>query len=375
MRVRERFLLICVCLLVLANAVLMTCIFYRNDVKEDSTKICLPPQIYALSGHELNIYFDNIINGRDSDYDFNVVCDIGKLYEGFYRVIPESGGVFPITIQVIDNCSVLCEATSEIVVTDGKEENLVINCLVIGDSIICNDYLLPSIDSNMREANMSIKFWGTRGESRYKHEGRGGWTINKYLNSEESPFVFEGEFDFYRYWNCEINDNMDYYFIHSGVNELFYDDNDEELKSTLQETINDYDRLITTINTVDPKAKICLMITIPPAYTQDEFGEKYGTKYPRWRYKANNYAWIETMINYFSEDERVFLVPVNVNLDTKNNMGTQRVRVNFRNEKTKIVTAAEGHVHPAESGYWQIADEIYYFIRCLEDGRLNGNKY
>ena len=92
MKVRERFLLICVCVLVIANAALMTYIVYRNDWVDDSTRICLPPQIYALSSRELNIYFDNIINGRDSDYDFNVVCDIGKLYEGFYRVIPESGG-------------------------------------------------------------------------------------------------------------------------------------------------------------------------------------------------------------------------------------------------------------------------------------------
>ena len=238
---------------------------------------------------------------------------------------------------------------------------------MIGDSIICNDYLLPSIDSNMREANMSINFFGTQGDSSFRHEGRGGWTINKYLNNEKSPFVFDGEFDFSKYWNQEIKENLDYYIIHLGVNDFFQVVNEEELATTIQETVEGYDRLIDSISTIDPEAQICLMITIPPAYTQDEFGEIYGTEYTRWRYKANNYAWIETMIDHFAEDSRVQLIPANINLDTKNNMGTQQVRLNAHNENTRIVTASGGHVHPAESGYWQIADEIYYFLRCREN--------
>ncbi len=60
----------------------------------NAVNVKLSPYLYAVPGQELNIYFDNIIDDKDTRYDFNVICEIGGLYEGYYRVIPKisSGG-------------------------------------------------------------------------------------------------------------------------------------------------------------------------------------------------------------------------------------------------------------------------------------------
>jgi hypothetical protein len=49
------------------------------------------------------------------------------------------------------------------------------------------------------------------------------------------------------------------------------------------------------------------------------------------------------------------------NSATVNNMNTETVAVNSRNS-TNIVRQSNG-VHPNESGFYQIADSIFYFLK------------
>ena len=79
------------------------------------------------------------------------------------------------------------------------------------------------------------------------------------------------------------------------------------------------------------------------------------------------------MISSFKNEASIYIVPIDVNLDTVNNMGTEEVEINVHNHQTKAITKRGGHVHPSDSGCWQIADEMYYFIRCMEEERINGN--
>ena len=62
------------------------------------------------------------------------------------------------------------------------------------------------------------------------------------------------------------------------------------------------------------------------------------------------------------EAERIFLVPVNVNLDTVHNYPTTTGPVNARSD----VPASRGAngVHPAPAGYYQLADTLYYWLKA-----------
>lgn len=347
---------------------------YQQTVSEKSVEMKLSPYIYAVSGQELNIYFDNMMNARDSEYDFNIVCDVGELYEGYYRLVSDRGGVFPITIQAIKNGNVVGEASSEIIVADECRVSDTLTCLVIGDSTVCSAYLIPSLSDDFESDGIPVKFLGTQGEEPYKQEGRDGWTIEKYLCDAESPFVYEGKFDFARYMSDNHYEDVDYIFIHLGINDFFSITEDDALELKVREALKDFEVLTDAISAYDKNTVVGVCVTIPPAYTQDAFGELYGVKYPRWRYKINNYIWTSALIEHYGDLDKAYLVPINVNLDTKNNMGFQEVRLNAHNNKTHMITASGGHVHPAESGYWQMADEMYYFIRCMEDGNINENR-
>ena len=69
---------------------------------------------------------------------------------------------------------------------------------------------------------------------------------------------------------------------------------------------------------------------------------------------------------YFTgkESSNIYVVPTNVNLDTENNMQTTTVAINSRNSDT--LERQSNGVHPADIGYYQIADVIYYWLKGFE---------
>ena len=333
---------------------------------QENVNIKLSPYLYAAPGMELNIYFDNIIDGKDINYDFNVICEIGALYDGYYRVIPNitSGGGYPLTVQVVDHGRVIDQAETQLLVAKPLGEARALRCMVIGDSIVATNYLLPLLKKDLDAIGAEVEFLGTQGEMPCFHEGRGGWTADRYLHHNDSPFVFDGVFDFSQYMKESDYERIDYVFIVLGINDFFHEQN-LDVTDKIQETLEYYHKIIDGIRAYDETIRIGLCVTIPPAYTEDAFGDWYGTTRPRWSYKLINFAWMSAMIDEFANAD-VDLVPINVNLDTKNNMGSREIRLNTHNSAVRTIPARGGYVHPDESGYWQLADEICCYIQYME---------
>lgn len=338
----------------------------RGGVK---CKIILTDEIYALVGEELNIYYDNIINGRDSDYSFHVKCEQGGNYENYFRIVPDRPGRVPIEIKVLQGEKVIAEDRSEIVVADrdtGKDVSKRI--LIIGDSTTANGIVIDKLNQNFDQDSMEISFIGSCGSGESLHEGRSGWTIDKYYSDLESPFVNKGKFDFQYYMNTNGYKDLDYVFINLGINDVFTVTKESELVSKTREMITQYNEMINSIWEFDKDIKVGICITIPPAYSQDAFGKAYGCQYTRDSYKRNNFYWCERLIERFDnrKEEGIYMIPINLNLDTRYNMGLEEVQVNARNTEVKQTIIANGNIHPAESGYWQIADTYWYFLKCME---------
>jgi len=57
-------------------------------------------------------------------------------------------------------------------------------------------------------------------------------------------------------------------------------------------------------------------------------------------------------------------LPFNLNLDTANNMSTVETAINARNSSTYFKQS--NGVHPALTGYWQMADSVFMFLKGAE---------
>lgn len=344
---------------------------------EEDVIINIPSKIYAVVGEELNLYFDNIILGKDTDYDFDVdFGNKGQQFEHFFRFIPDAKETRTLTFKVIKNNQVLASKTTSVIVsTKTSGSGTTKSAVVIGDSTTANGITVTKLNENFSADSMNITTVGTRGSSPNRHEGRSGWTARQFVATESASGVTNAfynpntnEFDFSYYLSNNSITRPDYVIINLGINDMFGLTSDVSLKSKMDEAIADFETMIDSIKANSSTIKIGLALTIPPNYSQDAFAKDYKTGQTRWRYKRNNVLWVQRMIEHFSgkEAQNIYLIPTNSVIDTKHNYGFVEEKVNARSEITKQVSAANGGVHPDSSGYWQIADSYWFWLKSFE---------
>jgi hypothetical protein len=104
-------------------------------------------------------------------------------------------------------------------------------------------------------------------------------------------------------------------------------------------------------------------LLLPPgAASQDAFGTNYKNGQTRSQYKRNQQRVVERMLEQFGgrEDENLFIVPANVNLDCVNNYPSVIRPANSRTV-AEIRRMSNG-VHPSAEGYRQIGDTIWSWL-------------
>lgn len=344
----------------------------------ESFTVNMPSKFYALVGEELNIYFDNLIEGRDTDYVFDVTCDVGEHLERGFRLIPDTAGTYSLNISVTKD-GVTISKNSTIIVADknaGSGETRKV--MILGDSTTNNGIAVEKLLTNFESDSMNIVSLGTRGKSPKYHEGRSGWTFNLYFTvsvddndiSVLNPFYNPetATFDAAYYFEKTGMTKPDYFIINLGINDTFSYKSDETLANAIDILNERCDAVIASVKSVDPNIKVCVALTIPPNYSQDAFGKNYECNQTRARYKRNNVIWVDNLISRYDnrETERIYLIPIYSNLDTKYNMGMETVQYNKRNPATYEQAIANGGVHPVDTGYWQIADVYWFFLKAQE---------
>lgn len=338
----------------------------------------LPSKLYALVGEELNVYFDNLVDGRDTDYEFDVTCSVGQHMERCYRLIPEDVGSYELTISATKDGVTVSKNSTIIVSSADQGAGETKSVIILGDSTTNNGIAVSKLNENFKNDVMNIETLGTRGTGVNKQEGRSGWTFKQYftMDSTDNGSVVNAfynpdtkTFDAnYYFINSGVN-IPDYFIINLGINDTFNFRNDETLNVEI-EKLNDYcDSMITSLRKVDPTMKVCVALTIPPNYSQDAFGKNYKCNQTRHRYKRNNIIWVANLIERYDnrEDEGIYVIPIHTNLDTRYNMGMETVQYNKRNTATCEQPIGNGGVHPVESGYWQIADVYWFFLKAQEE--------
>jgi len=334
----------------------------------------LPSTIYAVTGKELNIYFDNICEDSDK-YTFDIVCAKGAQMERGYKITPvdADAGTYTMTINAyLDNKIISTAETSLVVSAEDSGDGDSVSFILMGDSTVNGTD--TQILADFTDDVMAVTSKGTRGTTPASHEGRTGWTFQYYYNSAEiggitNPFrnPTSGVFDASYYFTNSGVTAPDWFFIQLGINDMFLKTDDEAVFSQIKTCITQCDAMIASLKSAVSGIKIGIAVTIPPNRSQDAFGKAYGCGQTRSRYKRNNMLFVKSIIDTYDERETdgIYLVPIFTNLDTTYNMGLESMPVNARNTAiTYESPIANGGVHPVESGYKQLADVYMAFLKA-----------
>ncbi len=199
-----------------------------------------------------------------------------------------------------------------------------------------------------------------------KSSGTGDATITFSSSSAVSgnPFWISGALNYAQYLTNNSLATPDWVVIHLGINDAFSYTTDNAVIAAATASFNNLDLLITSIKAAGAGVKVGLMIPTPPA-SQDGFAAAYGTGQTAWRDKRNIMLWSKEMITKYTglEASRIYLVPSNTALDVVNSYPLLAAApVNSRSSVT--VQRQTNGVHPDTSGYQQIGDALWAFLKC-----------
>lgn len=363
--------------------------YYHQFVKRDKrlensyeNMLALPPTLYAVVGKELNIYLDNLVVGKASEYDFDVVDGGGAgavQQNERIKIVPSTAGTYSVVINIYQHALLVNTATTSVIVKAANAGTGTKTLMVIGDSTTNEGWATKELLTLFGGSEaMDLTLLGTREASvvgaqsaENKHEGRSGWTSTHYVSATgpgaTNAFWDGSAFNFTWYMGQQSYSAVDYVILNLGINDMFLPTSDTSLLTAITTVLANYDTIVASIIAFSASIKIGIAVTIPPAANQDAFGHDYLAGQTRWRYKRNNIIWVKALIDHFAGQQasNIYLVPINVNLDTTNNMylGTAAA-VNSRS--TIQVARQTNGVHPVESGYYQIADEYYYWLKGMQ---------
>ena len=258
--------------------------------------------------------------------------------------------------------------------------------LMIGDSLThASIYPQQVLDLCKKPGNPKLTLVGgqrTKGETHEnRHEGYSGWTAKRFathyagpaaqgsFKKPGSPFVYQAadgakKLDFARY-SKELNEDRapDFVTIFLGCNDTF-GATEATLKAAINDMFRHYDTLVKMIRGTSEDTKIGVMLLVPPAATQDAFCNNYRCGQTRWQYKRNQHRVVERLLETYAgrEAENISIVPIQVNLDCLHNYPTQRAKWNA--ECSAETDRLSNGVHPAASGYRQIGDTVYAWLKA-----------
>lgn len=147
--------------------------------------------------------------------------------------------------------------------------------------------------------------------------------------------------------------SIDYVYVLLGWN-TFENASESEYKSQVQLFINN-------IQAAFPDVKIVLMGPFKPA--RDGLGADYGANrklslyYEALQFVPSLDGWYEDIAD---ENKNVYHINISGQFDVDHNMQTSTRKVNTRNDTMEVYQS--NGLHPAESGYLQIADAAYRSI-------------
>lgn len=361
-----------------------------------AVRLTLPPVISAVVGLEVNLYFENVALALNpANFGFDVNCSKGRQQRERWTLTPKSDdvGAHALTLEVRNQRNeIVARARSivQVVAADaGQSRELAV--LMIGDSLT-NASVYPKrlLDLCSPPANPKLTLVGSHGPGgmpgEVRHEGYGGWTALRFAThytgvarqgdyrQRGSPFLYvdtngKPALDYAAYCKDVHGGKFpEIVTIFLGPNDIF-SQQDATIEAGIQTMLTHYDDLIRMVHAAAPNTRIGVMLPVPPAASQDAFGASYASGQTRWQYLRNQHRLVERLLDRYGarDSERIHIVPAHLNLDCVRNYPGESVKPNSQNDA--LTLRQNNGVHPAASGYNQIGDTVYTWIKTrLSDG-------
>lgn len=356
-------------------------------------RLTLPPVLYAVATSEVNLYFDNVVlTPPGTGRIFEVTCDKGRQLNERWTWTPkdEETGDVPLVLEVrnADDKVVASGQTVVRVVARNAGAQKPVRLLCVGDSLTHNGiYTAELLKLCSGPEQPALKLLGTHhpkgAVEGNVHEGYGGWRYQDFVerytdkpvpenqpNQRSSPFVFVSPqgpvFDVPRYVK-ESCDGVppDFITVLLGANDMARV-TDAQREEALPKILGYADRLIAGLRAAAPQARIGLLPPLPPVASQDAFGANYGLSIKWWTYRKNQHRMVEGMLARYGgrEKEGIYLVPALAMIDTVYGYphGPEEPA---SARATRRVSRASNALHPDVSGYLQVADAIYDWLKAM----------
>ncbi|MBQ6596416.1 MAG: SGNH/GDSL hydrolase family protein, partial [Lentisphaeria bacterium] len=276
-------------------------------------------------------------------------------------------------------------ASSKLIVApadSGKGKN--ISLLLIGDSSLEMRHSFPTHIYNLFQSpgNPVLKMIGENGPGwpdnikNIRHEGYGGWSYAEFTTAGRrlvkgrsyargNPFwnFKTRSLDFSAYFQKNTEGKTpDFILISLGGNDVFAC-TDSTLDAKLEQIRKQAVSLISAIRKAAPETAVGVILPEYCSHSQDAFGRLYGCIQTRWQFKKNCFKYRSMMEELIrrSGDPCLFSVPCYTALDTVNNVHKVKDYINARNP-VPVLRESNG-LHPHDSGYGQLADSCYAWMK------------
>lgn len=325
------------------------------------TEIVLPSSVKIAVGREMNFYYDNVLKNLPvTNISSAKMTDLtgGLYYKDSARLtMLADTTVVPSSLNVYLGGTDKADLTKKIAiqkVSATAGSGLTKKCLFIGDSMTDSGKITQELITLFGSDAMDIELLGSSGTAPNNHEGRSGWaayhytdnaSYNAFTNAFWNPNT--SAFDFSYYMTQQGYASVDYVFLCLGTNDI--------TKTTdWSIIIPAWNEIIASIKAYNANIKIGLWLLPMPCELEER----------QWQ-KNNFLAMTKMLIDTFDsrENENLYLMPVYLNVDPLNDFNITEVALSARNPT--IIKRCIDVIHPADSGYYKIADVIYSYIKYL----------
>lgn len=354
------------------NGIMIENLALPKTIQEEEVFFANPSLIYVVENRQIDFIFESFmipkIGRKLSEYYVSAFGYRGKFLENRTRLTPYDDSDFLLKIERYPNVTkqkYIAIKTAPIANGTGQTRKI----LVIGDSTVNSGYLIKAINDYFEADAMDINLIGTRNTGGLMHEGRSGWTFDNYFTQSSisgvaNPFFNGTTFNFSNYLSTtsQTMSAGDWVFIQLGINDLYsiagnflggdVDSKILQMQTQLQE-------IISQIHAVNSSIRIGIVMTTPPAISQDATANLLQSAFYSSEYylKKGLIKWWDKLLNLFdnevSRNSRVYLIPCNIVLDRVNNFQTAEQDIDVFNTDKIIVQIDD--VHPKESGYKNMA--------------------
>lgn len=346
-----------------------------------SLQLTLPKACYAVPGVPMSIYYDNVVlTETPENYRFEITSKVGHSEAKRWTFTAEAKhvGQHALSLAVKDAQGKILERaqTTLHVVPANAGADRSLRLLIVGDSLT-NATLYPNQIARRLSlpGNPPWKMLGThqtvKADPGVFHEGYGGWRWTSFLTlyapeaertlpskgtkRNSSPFLYpgaegKGQLDLARYIREEGgNQPPDVVTFLLGINDCFSANPEDPaaVEASIEAALGHAEKLLKAFHAAAPKAVLAVGLTTPPNAREAGFQASYKGRYHRWGWKRIHHRLVQRMLQQFSgrEAEGIHLVPTELNLDP-------------------VAGYPEDNgVHPNPTGYEQIGDSFYAWIK------------